>query len=215
MRGAMDNSGYSLAVEELSVSFETKPVIRGLSHSFPPVGVMAIVGPSGCGKSTLLRCLAGLQAPDCGRVLGLAGKRLSMVFQEHRLLPWYDALTNVTLVCAGDKRRARAALDLVELGEEEHKLPLELSGGMQRRLALARALAYDGDILLLDEPAAGLDEQLSFRVLERALQQWRERPVIIISHERELVSRYADYIYDVTGRPIDSLRLRQPGEKTQ
>ena len=98
-----------------------------------------------------------------------------MVFQENRLLPWFSALKNVAFVINGDEEKARRALSWLELSDAADKLPDELSGGMQRRVAVARALAYGGDVLLLDEPNAGLDESLAERMMSRILEQWSGR----------------------------------------
>jgi NitT/TauT family transport system ATP-binding protein len=143
-------------------------VLSGISLTLPENGAVALVGPSGSGKTTLLRVLAGLERPKDGQVEGLSGKRVTMVFQEDRLLPWYSAFENVLLALPDtmpDRERvARNWLSCMELADAADQLPAELSGGMCRRVALARALAYGGDILLLDEPFNGLDDALRSRV---------------------------------------------------
>ncbi len=136
--------------------------IRGLTATLPARGVVAVTGPSGCGKTTLLRLLAGLLPPLSGRLEGLDGLRVSAVFQEDRLLPWLTVKENVALVNGeGDPL---VWLKAMELEEKQNEYPGALSGGMQRRTALARALHFGGDILLLDEPFKGLDEALRARV---------------------------------------------------
>lgn len=144
-------------------AYDGKPVLDGLNFTFPETGAVALTGPSGRGKTTLLKLLAGLIAPDSGKIEGLSDKRVSMVFQEDRLLPWRTALENVALFC-GNEALAWEALVRLELGDALEKRPPELSGGMRRRAALARALCFGGDILLLDEPFKGLDDALKLRV---------------------------------------------------
>ncbi len=187
----------SIRIENLNVSFDNKQVIKDLSLELPEQGVVSIFGPSGAGKTTLFNCLAGLVTPDSGSITGLEGKRLSMVFQENRLLPWFSALKNVAFVIDGDEAKAKMALAWMELADAADKLPTELSGGMQRRVAVARALAHGGDILLLDEPNTGLDEGLTYRMMELVLEQWAGRLVLLITHDRALVEKFADDKYQL------------------
>ena len=188
----------SIKIINLNVSFDDKEVIKDLTLELPDQGVVSIFGPSGAGKTTLFNCLAGLITPDSGQIIGLENKKLSMVFQENRLLPWFSALKNVAFVINGDEEKARRALSWLELSDAADKLPDELSGGMQRRVAVARALAYGGDVLLLDEPNAGLDESLAERMMSRILEQWSGRLVMLITHDSSLVEKFADYRYDLS-----------------
>jgi ABC-type nitrate/sulfonate/bicarbonate transport system ATPase subunit len=185
----------SIVVERLNISFDGQPVLADLSLTLPESGVACIFGPSGSGKTTLFNCLAGIRRPESGEIRGIAGKRLAMVFQENRLLPWYSALDNVAFVVAGDRAKAAQALAAMELATEAAKLPGQLSGGMQRRVAIARALAYGGDILMLDEPTAGLDEELAARVVERLIAAWQGKLILLISHESWLAERFATVKY--------------------
>ena len=185
----------SIVVERLNISFGGRPVLRDLSLSLPDSGVVCIYGPSGSGKTTLFDCLAGILEPDSGAIRGLEGKRLAMVFQENRLLPWYSALENVAFAVAGDREKARQALAAMELAAEADKLPDQLSGGMQRRVAIARALAYGGDILMLDEPTAGLDEELAERVVARLIEAWQGKLILLITHDSWLAERFATFKY--------------------
>jgi len=156
--------------------------IRDLSVTLPDQGVVAVFGPSGSGKSTLIKLLAGLISPAKGEVSGLEAKKRAVVFQEDRLLPWYTALRNVALVCR-DTDLAASVLGRMELAQYLDVYPDALSGGMQRRAAIARALAFGGDMLLLDEPFQGLDAELKARVIERIRGAF---PLIVIAtHQRQ------------------------------
>ncbi len=168
-----------IKLQNVSLRFGEREVFRDFSASIPLSGVTAVSGPSGAGKTTLFRLILGLQKPDFGTVSGLEGKRPAVVFQEDRLLPWTDALGNVSLV--SDEKRAAEALAAVGLSGSERLLPDQLSGGMKRRVALARALAYGGDLLLLDEPFTGLDDE-SKRAAAEAIRR-AGLPALIITHD--------------------------------
>ena len=148
----------------ISAGYGDKEVIHGLTLSLPEEGAVALMAPSGYGKTTLLRVLAGLNPLWAGSITGWENRKISFLFQEDRLLPWCSALQNVALV--SDEKKARQWLADMEI-ENPALLPREMSGGMQRRVALARAMAFGGDALLLDEPFKGLDEALRARVASR------------------------------------------------
>lgn len=187
---------------DVSLSYGEKRVLDRFSLSLPDSGTVCFFGPSGCGKTSLLRVLAGLTEPDSGTVSGTHGRTLSMVFQENRLLPWLTALENISLVLPENNlARARHWLEQVELGADADKLPRQLSGGMQRRVALARALAYGGDFLLLDEPFAGLDNALAERLWHLSAGLYKDKPVVLITHDKEL-SLLSDHVYMVDGLPL-------------
>ena len=123
------------------------------------------MGSSGIGKSSLLKILSGLLAPDSGSISGLNDLRVGIMFQEDRLLPWHTALKNVMLAMEHpSQEEARKLLDALEIGESADMYPAVLSGGMKRRAALARAIAFSPDVLLLDEPFSGIDEQIKGRI---------------------------------------------------
>jgi len=151
---------------------QSRNVLDGLSFAIARGQCVALLGPSGCGKTTLLRLLMGIDQPSAGSLRvdpELAGQ-LSYVFQEPRLVPWRTSLENVLLPLeltgGASDARTRAAELLTQLGlaERLHHFPRELSGGMQMRVALARALVTRPRILLLDEPFAALDERTRFRL---------------------------------------------------
>lgn len=175
----------SVTFEKVSFSYGATKVLQQVDWQVSDKGVLCLWGPSGCGKTTALRLLAGLAKPTSGKVSGV--NRVAMVFQEDRLLPWRTALENVTLVGADDVT-ARDLLSALGLTEEEMvALPAHLSGGQQRRVALARALAAECDLLLLDEPFNGLDEGTWQDVVPLIRQAAQKRPVVLVTHIREQV----------------------------
>jgi thiamine transport system ATP-binding protein len=171
-----------LRIEDVTVRFDGSPAVDGASVEVGRGEVVAVLGPSGSGKTTLLRVVAGLQAPDLGRVLldgvdlvGTAPHRrgIGLVFQDHALFPHRDVAGNVSfgLRMRGDAparvaARTSEVLDLVGLTGFEHRSVGSLSGGEQQRVALARALAPEPSVLLLDEPLGSLDRRLRDRLLE-------------------------------------------------
>ncbi|MGW0140567.1 ABC transporter ATP-binding protein [Streptomyces calvus] len=177
---------------------------------------VVIVGPSGCGKSTLLDLLAGLDRPTGGRIL-LDGRPVtgpgldrSVVFQQYALLPWRTALGNVEfgLEATGVPRRLRAArarefLGLVGLSGFEDRHPHELSGGMRQRVAIARSLAYDPDVLLMDEPFAALDAQTRESLQDELLRIWQRtgKTVVFITHGIDEAVYLGQRVAVMTSRP--------------
>jgi NitT/TauT family transport system ATP-binding protein len=171
---------YSIDVKNLVKRFpnQTRDVIHRMTFTVPPRQCVSLLGPSGCGKTTLLRLLMGIEQPTSGTLTidsALAG-HVSYVFQEPRLVPWRTSLENVLLplelsgaTVAGSNDEVAALLTQLGLGERLANFPRELSGGMQMRVALARALITKPKILLLDEPFAALDERTRFRLQDLLL----------------------------------------------
>ena len=162
-------------------------VLRGIDLAIAPGEFVSLVGPSGSGKTTLLRIIAGLDTPSAGSVTWQAERRprFGAVFQEPRLVPWLSILDNLLLVTGPDRAaRARALLDAVELAGNEDALPGQLSGGMQRRAALARALLVEPEFLMLDEPLISLDNALAERMRNLLNDYWRERrtTTLLVTH---------------------------------
>ena len=154
-----------IVCRDICLSFEGRVILNKVSFSLPDAGVFALMGSSGIGKSSLLKILSGLLAPDSGTIRGLDNLRVGILFQEDRLLPWHTALKNVVLAMEHpSQEEARILLDALEIGDSADAYPAVLSGGMKRRVALARAIAFSPDVLLLDEPFTGIDEQIKGRI---------------------------------------------------
>ena len=192
----MADGGKDIVLRDISKTYDGERVLDHLDLRIEAGKVTAIMGPSGLGKTTLLRILLGLT--DCeGTVSGLENRKIAAVFQENRLLPWLTLKQNLELVCGPGKDADIAeALRRMELSDAADKKPSELSGGMQRRGALARALAYGGDVFLLDEPFTGLDEDLKDRIAGGLSELWRKekKTVLFVTHDSGEASRYADTI---------------------
>ncbi len=174
-----------IVIDALRFTYGDKKVFNGLSLRLGDV--TCITGQSGCGKTTLLKLIAGLEKPQGGTITGVPG-RVSFMFQEDRLLPWCTARENVAAVMASDEAdKADFWLSQVELSDCRASYPGNMSGGQRRRVALARALAYGGGLLILDEPFKGFDPDLTQRMTGLILSQ--NVPVIASVHSREEIGR--------------------------
>lgn len=172
-------------LRDVCKSFGARRVLDRLSWTFPGGRISCVQGPSGCGKTTLLRLIAGLESPDSGEIHGAEGKKISAVFQENRLLENLTVEKNLLLTARQGFTRtdARALLNDLGLSEAAQRRVHELSGGMQRRVAVARALAADYELMLLDEPLTGLDGELRLRVLRRIQTDLFGRTAVWITHD--------------------------------
>lgn len=167
-----------IEIKNLSVTLGEKRVFNDFSVTIPDTGMVLISGDSGIGKTTLLRVLCGLQKPDKGTVEGLNGRKISVVFQEPRLLDRLTTLENVAIV--SDMTTAERILTDLNMGSELKIRAGSLSGGQKQRVSLARAFAFSSDIVLLDEPFAGLDEENK----RKAVQLIRTAQLaIVVSHD--------------------------------
>jgi NitT/TauT family transport system ATP-binding protein len=190
--------------------------VEGLSFDVDAGEFLTLVGPSGCGKSTLLDLLGGFSTPTSGRVL-LDGKPITgmgldrgIVFQQYALFPWRTALANVEFgleakgVAPRERREiAREHLALVGLTGFEDRHPHELSGGMKQRVAIARCLAHDPDVLLMDEPFAALDAQTRESLQDELLRTWQRarRTVIFVTHAIDEALYLGQRVAVMTSRP--------------
>ncbi|HEX3176701.1 MAG TPA: ABC transporter ATP-binding protein [Methylomirabilota bacterium] len=203
--------------------------ITGVSKAFGPVQALAdvdmsvragefvsVIGPSGCGKTTLLKIVAGLVSADAGRVtvgdrtVRGPGRECSVVFQDFALLPWSSAQKNVEfglllqgVAPAVRQERARRAIARVGLTGFEAAYPAQLSGGMQQRVGLARALAVNPQVLLLDEPFASIDEQTRRVLQDDLLRVWSDerKTVVLVTHSMDEAIYLSDRVVVLSPRP--------------
>lgn len=210
-RPARDIGRGAVRVSALARSFASPAplaVLRGVDLTLRPGEIVAVVGPSGCGKSTLLRLLAGLDTPSDGSIeldgtpVRDTDERTAVAFQEPRLLPWRTVAENVALGLPNGSRgrtgreRVTELLELVGLGSAAGRRPREISGGMAQRTSLARALARDPQVLLLDEPFGALDALTRLRMQDLLLRIHAARPttVLLVTHDVEEALYLADRV---------------------
>lgn len=198
-----------IAIAEKRFDGAASPLFANFHTHVAAGQVTAIFGPSGIGKSTLLRLVAGLDSAFAGSIhvagnLATDAPPPGFIFQDPRLLPWLTALDNVRLAGASISRRAaRQVLVQTGMAESENLFPHQLSGGMQRRVALARALALNSDLLLLDEPFVSLDRALAgemHNVVAGVLDATRPT-TLLVTHMAEDAARLADRVLVLSGRP--------------
>lgn len=180
------------------------PAIRDLVLEVRPQSMTVLMGPSGCGKTTLLRILAGLNSDFTGTVRVPDNARIGVMFQEPRLLPWRTVRQNIQLVAEdlsnADLEKLAAS---VEISDKLPRYPQELSLGLARRVALARAFAPRPDLLLLDEPFVSLDERTADRLRRLLLEVWSARPTtaILVTHNAREAILLADELVLLAPRP--------------
>lgn len=193
-----------IQIQQLYLSFGEKAVLKDFSLSLPEQGITALSGPSGSGKTTLLRCIAGLQSPQSGSITGISPSDTAILFQENRLLPWRTVQEHLTDVLPAHRRSEwKFLLDLIDLTAEKDRYPSQLSGGMNRRLALARCLALDARLYLLDEPFTGID-LARIRLLMDYLRALPV-PVLLSTHEPEVLA-LAHRVIHLEGPPLTILK---------
>lgn len=211
-------------IDQLRMSYGTRTVVDGLSLRVDVGEFVAVIGPSGCGKSSMLQALTGLQSPQSGAIR-LSGKEISnglsdeivvgYVFQDHRLLPWRTVRQNlaITLRNAGVPRgewdsRISRYLRMLEVEEHRDAWPLNLSGGQRQRVSIARALAVEPDLILMDEPFSGLDEVTARLMRQELVGLWQATgvPVLFVTHSIREAVYLADRVVMLSRGPARVLK---------
>lgn len=178
-----------IKIDNISFGYIKTPVLNNFSLTIGDNDKICLFGESGCGKTTLLRLILELEKPQKGSINKTKGKA-AVVFQDNILLPFKTVLENITLMGA-DKDTALFQLKSLGIESIANSLPDELSGGMQRRAAIARALSTDFDFLVLDEPFTGLDEDNIKLAAKHILDTVKDKPIILVTHslyEAELLN---------------------------
>ncbi len=212
-----------LRAENVSMTYAGKAILRSVNLQVSAGEFVSVIGPSGCGKSTLLSLLSGLTLPTEGQVFfkgeRVAGpsRRRALIFQSYALFPWLTARENVRFVVdENDDERVDFFLDQVGLREFADFYPHKLSGGMQQRVGIARALAADPDVLLLDEPFASLDmihRQILSQELLRLARKFN-KAMVFVTHNVDEAIHLGDRIYLLSAAPATVVReLHVRGEK--
>jgi ABC-type nitrate/sulfonate/bicarbonate transport system ATPase subunit len=201
----------------LSASGARLDVLADIAFTLADGDLAAFVGPSGCGKTTMLRILAGLDRTFEGVVKGARPGAIGMVFQEPRLLPWRTAEANVRLAApAASEAKLFELFSILELGPHRQHYPGELSLGLARRVALARAFAVDPELLILDEPFVSLDQALASRLRAElaTLVERRRVTTVLVTHDIDDAVWLADRIFLLSGRPARIVaELTVPGRR--
>ncbi|MEU4236907.1 ABC transporter ATP-binding protein [Actinoplanes sp. NPDC026619] len=227
--------GLPLTVAGLHKSYGRLDVLRDLNLRVDPGEFVCIVGPSGAGKTTLLRCLSGLMPASSGTVrygdtlVDCPQQDIAVVFQDYRgsLLPWMSVRDNVAFPLQGAgvrkaerRERAERSLAAVGLPGVGDKFPWQLSGGMQQRVAIARGLAYDAPVLLMDEPFGSVDAQARFELEDLALDLRRQLgiSIIVVTHDIDEAVYLGDRVVVLGGSPatvIDTIAVDLGAERDQ
>lgn len=191
----------NIIIDNISKKFNDKQVLKGISLKIPKGIKTALLGPSGSGKTTLLRIIAELDKPDSGYIKGVSQKDTAYMFQEPRLFPWLSAIENIACVINKSHttalKEAAVWLEKIKLQHDGSKYPSELSGGMSRRIALARTLVYNKPLILLDEPFYGMDAKLKSEIIMLVKEETINRTVIFITHDLSEADVFADNIVNL------------------
>lgn len=173
-------------IKDICKSYAGKLVLDHITLTLPENKITCIMGPSGKGKTTLIHILMDLVKADYGKISGMDGRRISAVFQEDRLCEGMDAISNVRIVCGKKTTESEIEKEFqaLRLTDYRGKPVNRLSGGMKRRVAIARAIMADAEVYIMDEPFKGLDEELKEQVIIHVKQKLKGKTVIIVTHDK-------------------------------
>jgi len=204
----------SLKLENITKFYGDRLILDRFSLEFKPGSVTCLFGPSGCGKTTLLNLIGGVTAPDSGTISGFAAEMISFIFQETRLLPWKTVLGNVIfpLIDKLPEKQAteiaRKFISMVGLENEAGLFPHQLSGGMKQRVSIARAFAYPGSLILMDEAFQNLDNTLKYNILDSFLKIWEvdRRTVVFVTHDIDEAIKLGQEIIFLNNSPLQVIQ---------
>ncbi len=200
-----------IKIKNISKKYDKENIIYDFSADFEEGISYCIMGSSGIGKTTLLNLISGILKTDSGNVTGLETMKKSFVFQENRLIPWLTAFENITYV-TNDRTAAENALKKAGIFSSRDKLPAQLSGGMQRRLAIARAAAAQGDVFFIDEPLYGLDIKTEREILIYLKEIITGKTSFTVTHSPEDAYFLADKIIFLTHSPVSGCIIRDKSD---
>jgi len=225
-----------LHLDQVSKAYGEHQALKGINLDLEAARTLTLIGPSGGGKSTTLRLIAGLEHPDSGNIfvnsrpipreetqLREYRKSIGVVFQSYNLFPHLDAVTNIALPLekvhgftkTNSRTRANELLERFQLADHGKKKPSELSGGQNQRVAIARSLAHDPDLILFDEPTSALDPDMSAEVLDVIEELIRSgKDCVIVTHQMGFAKRASDFIAFISqGKIVESGRSDEIFEK--
>jgi len=200
-----------LQLKKISKSFHDRVILNEFDLEFRKGTITCLFGPSGCGKTTLLHIMGGIIQAESGILAGFHDETISYIFQETRILPWKTVLQNV-LFPLKDKLPSHTAIEtarkfirMVGLDQAENLYPGQLSGGMKQRVSIARAFAYPGSLILMDEAFQNLDKTLRNSILDSFLKIWKEdrRTVIFVTHDIDEAIKLGQEIVFVRNNPLE------------
>lgn len=184
-----------MKIRNLSKSFGDNLIFNNASFDFEDGKTTYVMGKSGIGKTTLLRIIAGLDKSFAGEIE--SSKKVAYVFQEARLFPTLTLKENIEIVNDTPKIHIDTILKILELEEASQMFPDELSGGMKIRASLGRAIYFDADVVLMDEPFASIDEDMKDRISSKVFELLKDKTVIIVSHDTQNANKFADKIITI------------------